>query len=192
MEKIIDVEYADEMEQSYMDYSMSVIIARAIPGIDGFKPVQRRILYDMHENGLRHDKPHKKSARIVGSTMGKYHPHGDSSIYDALTIMSQDWKKEEIGIMKLIGSTNAFTRTPFLIEGIVIGLVGGVIPMVLLFFGYSKLIEFISGEFNLLTDVLQFLPVVDIFKTLIPVEMILSVGIGFFGSFFTTRKHLRT
>ena len=96
MEKIIDVEYADEMEQSYMDYSMSVIIARAIPGIDGFKPVQRRILYDMHENGLRHDKPHKKSARIVGSTMGKYHPHGDSSIYDALTIMSQDWKKEEI------------------------------------------------------------------------------------------------
>ena len=101
-------------------------------------------------------------------------------------------RKEEIGIMKLIGSTNAFTRTPFLIAGIVIGLVGGVIPMVLLFFGYSKLIEFISGEFNLLTDVLQFLPVVDIFKTLIPVEMILSVGIGFFGSFFTTRKHLRT
>ena len=101
-------------------------------------------------------------------------------------------RKEEIGIMKLIGSTNAFTRTPFLIEGITIGLVGGVIPMVLLFFGYSKLIEFISGEFSLLTGVLQFLPVVDIFKTLLPVEMILSVGIGFFGSFFTTRKHLRT
>ena len=100
-------------------------------------------------------------------------------------------RKEEIGIMKLIGATNAFTRTPFLIEGIVIGLVGGVIPMVLLFFGYSKLIEFVSGEFSLLTGVLQFLPVVDVFKTLLPVAMLLSVGIGFFGSFFTTRKHLR-
>ena len=100
-------------------------------------------------------------------------------------------RKEEIGIMKLIGATNTFTRTPFLIEGIAIGLVGGVIPMVLLFFGYSKLIEFVSGEFSLLTGVLQFLPVVDVFKTLLPVAMILSVGIGFFGSFFTTRKHLR-
>ena len=100
-------------------------------------------------------------------------------------------RKEEIGIMKLIGATNAFTRTPFLIEGIVIGLVGGVIPMVLLFFGYSKLIEFVSGEFSLLTGVLQFLPVVDVFQTLLPVAIILSVGIGFFGSFFTTRKHLR-
>ena len=100
-------------------------------------------------------------------------------------------RKEEIGIMKLIGATNTFTRTPFLIEGIVIGLVGGVIPLVLLFFGYSKLIEFVTGEFSLLTGVLQFLPVVDVFKTLLPVAMILSVGIGFFGSFFTTRKHLR-
>ena len=100
-------------------------------------------------------------------------------------------RKEEIGIMKLIGATNAFTRTPFLIEGIVIGLVGGVIPMVLLFFGYSKLIEFVSGEFSLLTGVLQFLPVADVFQTLLPVAMLLSVGIGFFGSFFTTRKHLR-
>ena len=100
-------------------------------------------------------------------------------------------RKEEIGIMKLIGATNTFTRTPFLIEGIAIGLVGGVIPMVLLFFGYSKLIAFVSGEFSLLTGVLQFLPVADVFRTLLPVAMILSVGIGFFGSFFTTRKHLR-
>ena len=76
-------------------------------------------------------------------------------------------------------------------EGIAIGLVGGVIPMVLLFFGYSKLIAFVSGEFSLLTGVLQFLPVADVFRTLLPVAMILSVGIGFFGSFFTTRKHLR-
>ena len=100
-------------------------------------------------------------------------------------------RKEEIGIMKLIGATNTFARTPFLIEGIAIGLVGGVIPMVLLFFGYSKLIAFVSGEFSLLTGVLQFLPVADVFRTLLPVAMILSVGIGFFGSFFTTRKHLR-
>lgn len=99
-------------------------------------------------------------------------------------------RKEEIGIMKLIGATNTFVRTPFLIEGILIGIIGGAIPLGLLFFGYSKLIEFISGKFGLLTDVLQFLPVFDVFQTLLPVAMILSVGIGFFGSFFTTRKHL--
>ena len=100
-------------------------------------------------------------------------------------------RKEEIGIMKLIGSTNAFVRTPFLIEGVLIGLIGGTIPLGLLFFGYSKLIEFVSGKFGLLTGVLQFLPVTDIFQTLLPVAMILSVGISFFGSFFTTRKHLQ-
>ena len=100
-------------------------------------------------------------------------------------------RKEEIGIMKLIGATNIFTRTPFLIEGIVIGIVGGVIPLVILFFGYSKLITYVSGEFSLLTGVLQFLPVAELFKTLVPIAMVLSVGIGFFGSFFTTRKHLR-
>lgn len=100
-------------------------------------------------------------------------------------------RREEIGIMKLIGATNTFARTPFLIEGIVIGLIGGVIPLLVLFFGYSKLIAYVTGEFSLLTGVLQFLPVVELFKTLIPVAMILSVGIGFFGSFFTTRKHLR-
>ena len=100
-------------------------------------------------------------------------------------------RREEIGIMKLIGATNTFARTPFLIEGIVIGLVGGVIPLVALFFGYSELIAYVTGEFSLLTGVLQFLPVAELFKTLIPVAMILSVGIGFFGSFFTTRKHLR-
>lgn len=100
-------------------------------------------------------------------------------------------RKEEIGIMKLIGATNTFTRTPFLIEGIVIGLVGALVPLVVLFFGYKKLVVYVAGEFNLLTGVLQFLPVADLFRTLIPVALILSVGIGFFGSFFTTRKHLR-
>lgn len=100
-------------------------------------------------------------------------------------------RREEIGIMKLIGATNTFTRTPFLIEGIVIGLVGAVIPLVALFFGYKELVAYVMGEFNLLTGVLQFLPVTELFRTLIPVALILSVGIGFFGSFFTTRKHLR-
>lgn len=100
-------------------------------------------------------------------------------------------RREEIGIMKLIGATNAFARTPFLIEGIVIGLVGALIPLVVLFFGYRELVSYVMGEFNLLTGVLQFLPAVELFRTLIPVALILSVGIGFFGSFFTTRKHLR-
>lgn len=100
-------------------------------------------------------------------------------------------RREEIGIMKLIGSTNAFARTPFLIEGIVIGLIGGILPMVILYFGYSKLTAYVAEEFNLLTGVLQFLPVGELFHNLIPIALLLSVGIGFFGSFFTTKKHLR-
>lgn len=100
-------------------------------------------------------------------------------------------RREEIGIMKLIGATNMFARTPFLIEGIVIGLVGAIIPLIVLFFGYRELVSYVMGEFNLLTGVLQFLPAGELFNVLIPVAMLLSVGIGFFGSFFTTRKHLR-
>lgn len=93
-EKIIRTEYSEEMQKSYMNYSMSVITARAIPDArDGLKPVQRRVLYDMSELHLNHDKPHRKSARIVGDTMGKYHPHGDSSIYDTLVVLSQIFKK---------------------------------------------------------------------------------------------------
>ena len=93
-EKILTTEYSEEMQRSYLNYSMSVITARAIPDArDGLKPVQRRVLYDMSELRLGHDKPHRKSARIVGDTMGKYHPHGDSSIYETLVVMSQDFKK---------------------------------------------------------------------------------------------------
>ncbi len=93
-ERIIKTEYSEEMQKSFIDYAMSVIVARALPDVrDGLKPVQRRTLYDMHELGIRYDKPFRKSARIVGDTMGKYHPHGDSSIYDALVVMSQDFKK---------------------------------------------------------------------------------------------------
>lgn len=93
-EQIIRTEYSEVMQKSYIDYAMSVIIARALPDVrDGLKPVQRRTLYDMHELGIRYDKPYRKCARIVGDTMGKYHPHGDSSIYDALVVMAQDFKK---------------------------------------------------------------------------------------------------
>ena len=93
-ENVIATDYADVMQKSYIDYAMSVIIARALPDVrDGLKPVQRRTLYDMYELGIRYDKPYRKCARIVGDTMGKYHPHGDSSIYDALVVMAQDFKK---------------------------------------------------------------------------------------------------
>ena len=90
--QIIRTEYSDLMKKSYIDYAMSVIIARALPDVrDGLKPVQRRTLYDMHELGIRYDKPYRKCARIVGDTMGKYHPHGDSSIYGALVNLAQEW-----------------------------------------------------------------------------------------------------
>lgn len=93
-DRIIKTEYSEEMQKSFIDYAMSVIIARALPDArDGLKPVQRRTLYDMYELGIRYDRPYRKSARIVGDTMGKYHPHGDSSIYEALVVMTQDFKK---------------------------------------------------------------------------------------------------
>ena len=92
--RIIKTEYSELMQKSYIDYAMSVIVARALPDVrDGLKPVQRRVLYDMYELGIRYDRPYRKSARIVGDTMGKYHPHGDSSIYEALVVMAQEFKK---------------------------------------------------------------------------------------------------
>ena len=92
--QIIRTEYSDVMKKSYIDYAMSVIVARALPDVrDGLKPVQRRTLYDMHELGIRYDRPYRKCARIVGDTMGKYHPHGDSSIYESLVVMAQEFKK---------------------------------------------------------------------------------------------------
>ena len=95
--QIIRTEYSDLMKKSYIDYAMSVIISRALPDVrDGLKPVQRRTLYDMYELGIRYDRPYRKCARIVGDTMGKYHPHGDSSIYEALVVMAQDFKKGQV------------------------------------------------------------------------------------------------
>src|SRR5574344_2773663 len=94
-EQIIKTEFSDVMQKSYIDYAMSVIIARALPDVrDGLKPVQRRTLYDMNELGIKSDKPYRKCARIVGDTMGKFHPHGDSSIYDSLVVRAQNFKKE--------------------------------------------------------------------------------------------------
>ncbi len=93
-EQIIKSEFSEVMQKSYIDYAMSVICQRALPDVrDGLKPVQRRVLYAMQELGLSADRPHRKCARIVGDTMGKYHPHGDSSIYDALVVMEQEFKK---------------------------------------------------------------------------------------------------
>ncbi|MBE5964514.1 MAG: DNA topoisomerase 4 subunit A [Lachnospira sp.] len=93
-EQILRSEYSEVMQKSFIDYSMSVITARALPDArDGLKPVQRRVLYAMEQLGLNYDKPHRKSARIVGDTMGKYHPHGDSSIYETLVVLEQDFKK---------------------------------------------------------------------------------------------------
>ena len=93
-ENIIRINIEDEMKSSYIDYSMSVIVSRALPDVrDGLKPVHRRILYGMNELGLSPTKPHKKSARIVGEVLGKYHPHGDSSVY-TMVRMAQDWSLE--------------------------------------------------------------------------------------------------
>lgn len=90
--KIIPVKIEEEMKKSYIDYAMSVIVGRALPDVrDGLKPVHRRILYSMHESGMSPDKPHKKSARVVGDVLGKYHPHGDTAVYDAMVRLAQDF-----------------------------------------------------------------------------------------------------
>ena len=92
---LVNVNLTKEMKTSFIDYAMSVIVSRALPDVrDGLKPVHRRILYGMNELGVTPDKPHKKSARITGDVMGKYHPHGDSSIYEAMVRMAQ-WRSEE-------------------------------------------------------------------------------------------------
>jgi len=91
-EKIVQVNIENQMKSAYIDYSMSVIVSRALPDVrDGFKPVHRRVLYGMYDLGILSNRPYKKSARIVGEVLGKYHPHGDSSVYDAMVRMAQDW-----------------------------------------------------------------------------------------------------
>ena len=91
-EKIIPINIEEEMKSKYIDYSMSVIVSRALPDVrDGLKPVHRRVLYGMHELGVLSNKAYKKSARIVGEVLGKFHPHGDSSVYDTMVRMAQEW-----------------------------------------------------------------------------------------------------
>ena len=91
-EKLIPINIEDEMKSAYIDYSMSVIVSRALPDVrDGLKPVHRRVLYGMHDLGVRSSSSHKKSARIVGEVLGKYHPHGDTSVYDSMVRMAQEW-----------------------------------------------------------------------------------------------------
>ena len=92
IDKIIPINIEDEMKSAYIDYSMSVIVSRALPDVrDGLKPVHRRVLFGMHELGIRSNTAYKKSARIVGEVLGKYHPHGDSSVYDTMVRMAQEW-----------------------------------------------------------------------------------------------------
>ena len=99
-------------------------------------------------------------------------------------------RKEEIGIMKLIGATNSFVRAPFIIEGLIIGFIGSAIPLVLLFVGYNKVINFVTTRFSMISGMMQFLDVVQVFEILVPVGLVLGMGIGFFGSMHTIRKHL--
>lgn len=100
-------------------------------------------------------------------------------------------RREEIAIMKLIGAKDAFVREPFVVEGIFIGLIGSIIPLVLLFFIYEKVIEYASTEFNFLSNMVTFIPVETIFRTLVPISLVLGIGIGWFGSRVTLHKHLR-
>jgi cell division transport system permease protein len=99
-------------------------------------------------------------------------------------------RSEEIAIMKLIGATNLFIRAPFMVEGVMIGLIGSAVPLIVLFFMYQKIIVYVSTKFRFLSDVLTFLPVSDVFRVLVPVALILGVGIGFLGSILTIRRHL--
>lgn len=100
-------------------------------------------------------------------------------------------RSEEIGIMKLIGATDAFVRSPFVLEGMVLGVIGAAIPLVGLYFVYSKTVEYVLTRFNVLTGVVDFIPVIDIYKILVPISLALGIGIGLIGSFWTTRKHLK-
>ena len=100
-------------------------------------------------------------------------------------------RREEIAIMKYIGAKDGFVRAPFVIEGLLIGIVGALIPLVLLYFMYDKAISYIMSKFSLLNNIMEFLPVLDVYRTLLPVGIALGVGIGFVGSFFTIRKHLK-
>lgn len=100
-------------------------------------------------------------------------------------------RKEEIGIMKLIGATDSFVRSPFVLEGIVLGIIGAAIPLIILYFAYNSAVNYVLLKFNVLTGIVNFIPVYEIYRTLLPVSLALGIGIGLVGSFWTTRKHLK-
>src|SRR5690606_8424944 len=103
-QNVIPINIEDEMRGAYIDYSMSVIISRALPDVrDGLKPVHRRVLYGMEELGVRYNRPHKKSARIVGEVLGKYHHHGDASVHDTMVLMAQEWS---LRYLLVVGQSN--------------------------------------------------------------------------------------
>ena len=114
-EKIVRINIEEEMKSAYIDYSMSVIVSRALPDVrDGLKPVHRRVLFGMSELGVMSNRPYKKSARIVGEVLGKYHPHGDSSVYDAMVRMAQEWSLRmffSMAIRRSYSSTPSTTST---------------------------------------------------------------------------------
>lgn len=167
------------------DVSMQASLVTYLESLDGVREVKRSELTAMTLDGVN---------KLIG-----YVSAGIIIILFAVSIflisntvtIGISVRKEEISIMKYIGATDFFTRAPFVIEGMLIGLVGSAIPLAIIYFLYNKAIEFITAQFNVLASLLNFLTVEQIYRTLVPVSSIIGVGIGFFGSFLTVRKHLR-
>ena len=172
--------------QIYMnDVSMQPALVSFLEGLDGIREVNRSEITAASLSGI--------NALIAYVSIGIIAILFAVSIFlisNTVTI-GIAVRKEEIAIMKLIGATNAFVKAPFVVEGMLIGLVGATIPLGLLYWLYTRLISYVAGEFNVLTGFLQFLSVQEVFRILLPVGLLLGVGIGFFGSFFTIRKHLK-
>lgn len=166
------------------DVSMQNSLVTYLESIDGVREVKRSEL-----TALTLDAGNKLIAYVSVGIIGILLLVSIFLISNTVTIGIQV-RREEITIMKYIGATDFFTRAPFVIEGMIIGLVGSAIPLAIIYFLYNKAIEFVTGQFAVLSSLLQFLSVDEVFKTLLPVSLIIGVGIGFFGSFHTVRKHL--
>lgn len=166
------------------DVSMQNSLVTYLESIDGVREVKRSEL-----TALTLDAGNKLIAYVSIGIIGILLLVSIFLISNTVTIGIQV-RREEITIMKYIGATDFFTRAPFVIEGMIIGLVGSAIPLAIIYFLYNKAIEFVTGQFAVLSSLLQFLSVDEVFKTLLPVSLIIGVGIGFFGSFHTVRKHL--
>lgn len=167
------------------DVSMQDSLVTYLESLDGVREVKRSELTAMTLDGVN---------KLIG-----YVSAGIILILFAVSIflisntvtIGISVRKEEISIMKYIGATDFFTRAPFVIEGMLIGFIGSAIPLGIIYFLYNKAIEFVTGQFSVLSSLLNFLTIEQIYKTLVPVSLVIGVGIGFFGSFSTVRKHLR-